>query len=178
MIALSLSIDTLAVTVSSSVTLKKASFGRILYTSLMFGIIQSLLLFIGWACGASVLSFIHKIAGVIGFVMLLYIGGSMILEACRKGCCEEETDLNGFKAVLLAGIATSIDASAVGVSFAMTRISVPDLIVSLVTVLLITFIAAISGIYGGCYMGRRFGKPAQFIGGLVLIIIGIRILLG
>ncbi len=176
LIAFALCVDTLAVTVSSSLTLKSAPLRRVVGTALAFGTIQALLLFAGWACGASVFAYIYKVAGWVGFAMLLYIGGSMLLGALRGGG-EECRNLTGLKAVLMAGVATSIDASAVGVSFAMTRISVADLCISLAILFAVTTLTALTGICGGCRIGRRFGRPAQIVGGAVLIAIGVRILL-
>ena len=177
LIALSLSIDTLAVTMSSSVTLRQAAFGKILKVALSFGVIQTLFLLIGWICGASVYNYISSFANFVGFAMLLYIGGQMLIGVFKKGedC---STNLSGFKAIVLAGVATSIDASAVGVSFAMTKIPMTELYASLGILFLTTFLVALAGIYGGCCIGRRFGRPAQATGGTVLILIGIHILLG
>ncbi len=177
LIALSLSVDTLAVTMSSSITLKHAPFNKILNVALSFGVIQTLFLLMGWICGASIYQYICKFANIIGFLMLLYIGGQMVIGAFKN---EEEasSNLSGFKAIVLAGIATSIDASAVGVSFAMTKIPMIELYNSLVILFLVTFLVALIGIYGGCCIGRRFGRPAQATGGTVLILIGVRILLG
>ncbi len=177
LIALSLSVDTLAVTVGSSLSLKKAPLRQVAGIALAFGAIQSALLAIGWVCGTSIYDYIDKVAGWIGFAMLLYIGGSMLVGALRKGG-DECKNLVGLKAVLLAGIATSIDASAVGVSFAMTRIAVTDLCISLAILFAITALTAFAGILGGCSIGCRFGRPAQAVGGAVLVAIGVRILLG
>lgn len=176
LVALTLSVDTLAVTVSGSLTLRQAPRGRILGVALAFGLIQSALLFVGWACGASVMSLIYSVAGWLGFALLLYIGGSMILGALRR---EERkaANLDGFTAILLAGVATSIDASAVGLSYAMASIAMPTLYASLAVTFLVTAIVALTGIFGGCRIGCRFGRPAQIVGGIVLIVIGFRVLL-
>ena len=100
LLSMSLSVDTLVVSLGGSVSLGRISPGKVLKVSLAFGLMQAGLIFLGWLAGASVASFIHKAAHIIGFVILLYIGGSMIWSAMRKS--EERTDLCGIRNLLLA----------------------------------------------------------------------------
>ena len=174
LLSLSLSVDTLVVSLGGSVSLGRVSPGKVLKVSLAFGIMQAMLIFLGWLLGASVASFIHKAAHVIGFVILLYIGGSMVWSALRKS--EETVDLRGMKHLLLAAFATSIDAFAVGVSLAMSGMETDDALSLTVAVFATTVLASVFGVSCGSLIGCRFGTPARITGGLVLIGIGIRLL--
>ncbi len=91
---------------------------------------------------------------------------------------EEPSNLEGTRTVLLAGIVTSIDAAAVGVSYAMTGIKMSELWISLGGTFLITLAAALVGICCGSRLGKRFDKTARILGGAALIIIGLHILIG
>lgn len=174
LVALSLSIDTLAVSISSSVTMRCARSSRIASVALSFAAIQTLFLGMGWLCGAGVLSLIYRVAGWIGFMLLLYIGGQMIWNAVR-GKDEGPVDLSGARAVVMAGVVTSIDASAVGVSYAMAQIDAAELVVSLVATFVVTLVTALVGIVGGSQIGQRWGRPAETVGGVMLILIGLQI---
>lgn len=174
LLSLSLSVDTVVVSLGGSVSLGRISPAKVLKVSLVFGLMQAGLIFGGWLLGASVASILHKVAHVIGFAILLYIGGSMVWSALR--CSEEKVDLNGMRNLLLAAFATSIDAFAVGVSLAMAGMSLDPALSVTVTVFGTTVLAAVFGVASGSFIGRRFGTPARIIGGLVLIAIGIKLL--
>ena len=174
LLSLSLSVDTLAVSMGGSMSLGRTSPSKVLKVSLAFGMMQAALIFAGWLLGASVASFVHQAAHVIGFVILLYIGGSMIWGAVRKS--EENVNLNGVKHLLLAAFATSVDAFAVGISLAMGGMELSPAVALTVTVFAMTVLAAVFGIVCGSLVGCRFGAPARVAGGLVLIAIGIRLL--
>ena len=172
---LSLCADCFAVSLCSSMTLKKTGWKDILPVALIFAIIQHGFLLAGWVLGHLVVSLIIKIARWIGFLLLLYVGGSMFLEGTKKG--DEIHDMSGLRNVLLCGVATSIDAFAVGVSMAMGGESEADILYKGVSVFVCTFVSVVAGIAGGEAIGRRAGSWAQIIGGLVLVGIGISILL-
>lgn len=131
--------------------------------------------------------FIHKAAKIIGFLLLLYVGGSMILEGIKND--EEPRDLNGIRNIIIGAIATSIDALAVGVSMSLGQagqdplavdhaIMVNTMIADHVAVFVVTMLSVFAGMFGGYRVGRRYGRPAEIIGGTVLIGIGIGVLLG
>lgn len=174
LLSLSLSVDTLVVSLGGSMSLGRISPAKVLKVSLVFGLMQAGLIFAGWLLGASVASIVHKVAHIIGFVILLYIGGSMIWTAVRSS--EEKVDLNGMRQLLLAAFATSIDAFAVGVSLAMAGMALNPALSVTLTVFGITVLAAAFGVAGGSFIGCRFGTPARIIGGLVLMAIGIKLL--
>lgn len=173
--AMSLCADCFAVSVCSSVTLKKIEWKSVGLISLVFGVVQAGLLLLGYGFGDLFVGYVEKAAHWIGFLLLLYVGGSMIKEALEKSC--EVRDLNGFKNIIVASVATSIDALAVGISLSMDRDSFGDVMLKTVAVFLVTVASVLIGMFCGHKIGHRFGKIAEFIGGCVLIGIGINILL-
>lgn len=176
LLAVSLCADCFAVSTCSSVTLKGISLRRILPIALTFGLVQTALMASGWLFGDIFVGHIRKLAGLVGFLLLLYVGGSMIVEAARGG--EEARDLNGLVNVVIGAIATSIDAFAVGVSLSMGFVPSGRMVMNLAAVFVVTVLSVAIGMLGGQRIGRRFGRPAETIGGAVLILIGLNILLG
>lgn len=176
LLAASLCADCFAVSACSSVKLSSLDWKKILPISLAFGLIQSLLLFLGWFFSDFFVGYVEKFAGAIGFLLLLYVGGGMIIEAVKGEM--EPRDLNGLKNVIVGGIATSIDAFAVGISLAMGMTSRPEVAADTVAVFAVTIASVAAGMYGGYCVGRRFGRQAEFVGGAVLIFIGLNILFG
>lgn len=175
LLALSLSVDSFVVAMCGSVTLGKINLWKVFSVAAVFAVMQTMLLFVGWVFGNSIVNYVTDIAPVIGFVLLLYIGLSMIVPALKKGD-RENVNLSGINNILLAAVATSVDASAVGVSIAMTEMAPKDTIMALVSVMTVTFGVSAFGIIGGSSIGRKFGKPSQMVGGVVLVAIGVRLL--
>ena len=176
LLAVSLCADCFAVTSCSSVTLGSVNWRKVMPVAFAFGIIQTLLMLLGWLFGDVFIGTVERIADVIGFLLLLYVGGSMIAEAV-KGTAEKR-NLNGLKNVIVGGVATSIDAFAVGISMSMEHSSTGKVSFALVSVFIVTILSVIAGMFGGARLGERFGKPAEIAGGTVLILIGLNILLG
>ena len=187
LLAVSLCADCFAVTTCSSVTLKSVTWRKVLQIALIFAFVQTLLMLIGWLFGDLFVGFIHKAAKIIGFLLLLYVGGSMILEGLKND--EEPRDLNGIRNIIIGAIATSIDALAVGVSMSLGQVGqdplavghaimVNTMIADHVAVFVVTMLSVFAGMFGGYRVGRRYGRPAEIIGGTVLIGIGIGVLLG
>lgn len=139
-----------------------------------FAIIQSGLLLAGWLFGNLFVGLIERISHILGFLLLLYVGGSMFIEGIRNK--QEIRDLNGLKNVIIGGVATSIDALAVGVAQSMSGQTWPGFAPLLISVFIVTAISVICGIRGGKALGSRFGRWAEIIGGLVLIGIGVSLL--
>lgn len=176
LLAASLCADCFAVSTCSSVTLKGISWRKILPIAFVFGVVQTALMALGWLFGDIFVGHIHKIASLIGFLLLLYVGGSMILEAVKNE--DEARDLNGLKNVVIGAVATSIDAFAVGVSLSMGFVPLDKMMMNLAAVFAVTMLSVVGGMFGGQKIGQRFGRPAEIIGGCVLILIGLNILLG
>lgn len=174
LIAISLCADCFAVSLCSSVTIREPNRRAVLRVALAFAIIQSGLLLAGWLFGNLFVGLVERISHIIGFLLLLYVGGSMLVEGIRDK--QETRDLNGLKNVIIGGIATSIDALAVGVAQSMSGQTWPGFAPLLISVFIITAISVICGIRGGSALGSRFGRWAEIIGGLVLIGIGASLL--
>ena len=175
LLAASLCADCLAVSLCSGVTLRSVRWREILGVALAFAVIQAGLLLAGWAFGYLFVGLVEKISHLIAFLLLLYVGGSMLIEGIRGEA--EVRDLSSWRSVLLGGLATSIDALAVGASQSMDGVSWPDFLPLLAAVFGITALSVIVGLRGGSAAGARFGRWAEIAGGLVLIGIGVNILL-
>lgn len=173
--AMSLCADCFAVSLCSSVTLKAIRWRDVARVSIAFAVIQTGLLLAGWAFGGLFVGFLDKVAHIIGFLLLLYVGGSMLIEGIKGE--EEVKDLNGWKNVILGGIATSIDALAVGISLSMDGQTWLEIWPLALSVLVVTALSVVAGIWGGKTIGRLVGRWAEIIGGLVLIGIGVGVLI-
>lgn len=172
--ALSLCADCFAVSTCSSVTLRELRWKTVSRIALVFGIVQAGLMVVGWGFGDLFVGYVGKIADWIGFLLLLYVGGSMIREAF--GSEEDQVNLNGLRNVIIGAVATSIDAFAVGISLSMGLTPVSDVMWKALAVFVCTFLSVVAGMYGGRKIGERFGKTAETAGGMVLIAIGLNIL--
>lgn len=174
LIAIALAMDAFSVSLTKGFTQKHLTKIQIFYYGLFFGVFQFIMPILGYFCGNAVSSIIESLASVIGFILLLAIGLNMIRESLT-GDDDEITDNFSFKEVTLLAIATSIDAFAVGITFALLNdpILVPSLIIGIVA-----FIFSITGVYLGRRIGNYFGDKFQILGGIILILIGIKILLG
>lgn len=174
LIAVALAMDAFSVSLTKGFTQKHLTKTQILYYGLFFGFFQFMMPVIGYFCISSISSIIQSFASIIGFVLLLGIGLNMIRESLFGGD-EEITDNFSFREVILLAIATSIDAFAVGITFAVLEnpFLMPSIIIGVVA-----FAFSIAGIYIGRRLGDYFGDKFQILGGVILILIGIKILLG
>ena len=172
-LALGLSMDAFAVSICKGLSVPKLQAKHCLICGVYFGGFQALMPLIGWALGIRFQSMITNIDHWIAFVLLAVIGANMIKESFSKE--EECPDASfGFKTMLTLAVATCIDALAVGVTFAFLDVSIVP------AVLLIgatTFVCSAVGVKIGNVFGNRFQSKAEFLGGLVLIAIGLKILI-
>ena len=175
LVAASLCADCLAVSLCSGVTLRDVRWGSILGVALAFAVIQAGLLLAGWVFGSLFDGAVEKISHIIGFLLLLYVGVSMLVEGIRGE--DEIRNLDGLKNVIIGGLATSIDALAVGVAESMEGTDWAGFLPLLIAVFVITALTVVVGLRGGSAIGKRFGRWAEVIGGVILIGIGISILL-
>ena len=182
LLAVSLCADCFACTLCSGVTLKKGGPRTIAAVALAFAVIQAGLLWFGWAFGNLFVGFVEKASHLIGFLLLLYVGGRMFLEglrALRGQEADQPLRLDGLRNVVLSGVATSIDALAVGVSQSMggemQRFSA--FLPLFAAVFVVTAFSVVAGLLGGRVLGRHFGHWAEVAGGCVLVGIGLGILL-
>jgi len=174
-IAIGLSADCFAVALSGSIAMRTFSLLQVLRTSLAFGLFQALMPVLGWLAGQTVVDLIASYDHWIAFILLAVVGGRMIWESFHsiEGRSKDRDFTKGFLLLTLS-IATSIDALAVGLSFAFLEIQIAP---ASSVIGLVAFVATAIGFYLGRKAGRLIGKRAETIGGMVLIGIGIRILL-
>ena len=172
-IAVGLSMDACAVAICKGLAMPKATWKKAMLVGLWFGGFQGLMPAIGYVLGSQFEQYIVSIDHWIAFVLLCFIGGNMIKEALSKD--EEEADASlAAKDMFLLAIATSIDALAVGVTFAFLQVQIIPA-VSFIGV--ITFILSTLGVKVGNVFGCKFKSKAELAGGIILIIMGTKILL-
>ena len=175
LLAVSLCADCLAVSLCSGVTLDNVRWRPVLGVALAFAVIQAGLLLAGWAFGHLFVGLVEKISHVLAFLLLLYIGGSMLLEGIRGA--EEIRDLSSWRNILIGGVATSIDALALGAAQSLEGVTWNGFLPLLVAVFAVTALTVTVGLRGGSAIGARFGRWAEIAGGLVLIGIGVSVLI-
>lgn len=168
LIGIGLSMDAFSVSISKGLTTKKFSWKVALACGLWFGSFQALMPIIGYFLGAQFEQFITAVDHWIAFGLLFLIGANMIREALWRGT--ENKNLG----MLLLAIATSIDALAVGISFACIQVKIWS---SVLVIGLTTFLFSMLGVKIGNVFGSRFEKGAGILGGIILILIGLKILL-
>lgn len=182
LLAVGLSMDAFAVSVCKGLAMNKINFKSCAICGIWFGGFQALMPFIGYVLGSRFEVYIDAIAPWIAFILLALIGANMIKEALSKD--EEETSAGlDMKTMFLMAVATSIDALAVGITFACVPVSIvaaSTLINTLIAVVIIgitTFILSCVGVKIGNVFGTCYKSKAEFAGGLILILIGVKILL-
>ena len=173
LIAVGLAMDAFAVSLCKGLALRKVTLRNMLIAGLWFGGFQALMPIIGFYLGVSFYDLISAYDHWVAFFLLFLIGANMVREGLFGE--EEEVDADmGVKTMVLLAIATSIDALAIGISFAMTEDSIflPALIIGLVTLVI-----SMAGVKIGSLFGDSFGKKAEVLGGVILIVIGLKVLL-
>lgn len=178
LIGVSLSMDAFAVAVCKGLAMRKVNKKQCLVIALFFGGFQALMPFLGWLLGNQFESYITSIDHWIAFVLLGIIGGKMVVEAIRgKDENPEITQMDpplNIKELFVLAIATSIDALAVGITFAFLEVPIAEAIVIIGST---TFIISIVGVYIGNFFGNKYKNKAELVGGVILILIGLKILL-
>ena len=172
-IGVSLSMDAFAVAVCKGLTLCKVKLSHSVTVGLYFGIFQALMPLIGYFLASTVASKIADYSFYIAFALLLLIGANMIREAI-KGDDDTCTVSLSFKEMVPLALATSIDALAVGVSFALVDV---EIFSSVGLIGITTFVLSAIGVALGAFVGSKFRKVATIIGGSVLVLMGVKILL-
>ena len=172
-IGIGLSMDAFAVSVCKSLSLKKMNWKSAVIISIYFGLFQAIMPVLGYFLGTTFERFVTTIDHWIAFILLCIIGGSMLREAVDNED-EKKNDKLDFKTMIILAIATSIDALAVGITFAFFNVNV---LVSSLIIGIITFIISIFGVKIGNKFGDKYQNKAEFFGGAILIILGTKILL-
>ncbi|MFC1991542.1 manganese efflux pump MntP family protein [Chloroflexota bacterium] len=173
-IALGLSADCFAVALSGSVSMGSVSLIQKLRTSLTFGFFQALMPVLGWLAGRTVVNLIADYDHWVAFSLLAFIGIKMIWESTRNKENHNKIDITRGFILLTLAVATSIDALAVGLTFAFLEVSIA-LASSVIGI--VAFIVTMLSFAIGRKAGELIGKRAETIGGVILIIIGLRVLL-
>lgn len=173
LLSIGLAMDAFAVSICKGISMRKMNWKKAIIIGLYFGGFQALMPTLGYFLGTAFQSLITSVDHWIAFVLLGIIGGEMIKESFEKDS-ENQNDDVSFKTMIILAIATSIDALAVGITFAFLNVNL-GLAVSLIGI--ITFILAVAGTKIGNRFGDKYEKKAEFVGGVILILLGVKILL-
>lgn len=172
-IAVGVSMDAFAVSVCKGLSVCKVRPVHTLKAALWFGGFQALMPLLGYVLGVSFADMVSSVDHWIAFVLLGIIGANMIRGSFKKEeCCKDDQDFS-FSTMLALAIATSIDALAIGVSFAFLRVNIWT---AVLCIGLVTGAFSAAGVYVGNVFGRKYKSRAEFAGGLILILMGVRIL--
>lgn len=174
LIAIALAMDAFSVSLTKGFSQKDLKNSQIFYYGLFFGFFQFMMPILGYYFGSTISDLVNALAPVIGFVLLLLIGTNMIRESLF-GDEEDIKDTFSFKEVTLLAIATSIDAFAVGITYALLNY---EILISSVIIGIVAFLFGVAGILIGRKIGDYLGDKFQIIGGVILILIGLKILFG
>ena len=177
LIGVGLSMDAFAVALCKGLGMRSINYAHAAVIALFFGVFQAVMPLIGWVLGTQFARYITSVDHWIAFALLGYIGGKMIWDALHEAPetapCAGEGRLD-LKELLMLAVATSIDALAVGITFAFLQVSI---LPAVATIGLITFALSFAGVVVGNRFGTRFQKKAEIAGGVVLVLIGLKILL-
>lgn len=184
LIGVGLSMDAFAVSVCKGLGMKRVNYRHALVIALFFGGFQALMPVIGWLLGSQFASLVTSVAHWIAFGLLAFIGGKMLWDALFQGGSDSEGEADAaaeaardrldVRELLILAVATSIDALAVGVTFAFLDVNI-GAAVGIIGVT--TFVLSLVGVVVGNRFGARYEKPSTILGGLVLIAIGVKTVL-
>ena len=173
LISIGLAMDAFAVSICKGLSMEKMSWKNALIIGLYFGFFQMFMPLIGYLLGYGFDKIIGNIDHWVAFILLSIIGGNMIRESFLQ---EEQTDDKvDFKTMFVLAVATSIDALAIGITYAF--LDVRNIVEVFFIIGAITFILSVIGVKIGNKFGDKYGNKAKFIGGIILIFIGVKILL-
>lgn len=170
-VAVGLSMDAFAISICKGLTLRKMEWNKSLITGLYFGFFQAMMPLIGYVLGIqfsqSITNFDHWIA----FILLSYIGINMIKESKEE---ESQNQSFGFKTMIPLAIASSIDALAVGITFAFLNVNIIN---AVIFIGITTFVFSFFGVKIGNVFGSKYKSKAELCGGIILILMGVKILI-
>lgn len=173
-IAIGLGMDAFSVAIGVGANTRAISLGPVFRLSFFFGLFQVLMPIAGWSAGVSVANYIAVYDHWIAFGLLALVGGKMIMESFNEEAKDHTVDPTKGLTLIILSVATSIDALAVGLSFAFLKISIfyPSIIIGIVA-----FLMTAIGMFFGEKLGKIVGKRVEILGGLILIGIGVKILI-
>ena len=180
LLAVGLAMDCFAISIASGILLKRTLWRPMLTMAFFFGLFQALMPLIGWACASTFSHLIEDVDHWIAFGILAFLGGRMVRESFKEEECRHDFDPTRLRVTLMLAVATSIDALAVGVSFAFLGMkSVSAILPSVGIIGFVSFALSLAGLlFGirfGCGIARRL--KAELWGGIILILIGLKILI-
>lgn len=173
LISIGLGMDAFAVAICKGLAMKKMDWKKAFTIAVYFGVFQALMPFIGYELGINFKDAIQEIDHWIAFILLVSIGINMIREALKKDDDDVNDDV-GFKTMIVLALATSIDALAVGVTFAFLEVQI---IIPIIMIGIITFAMSFVGVKIGNYFKDKFKDKAEILGGIILIAMGAKILI-
>lgn len=178
LIGVGLSMDAFSVAVCKGLNMKKINWRHTLVIALFFGVFQALMPAVGFALGQAFEVIVRRFAPWIAFILLGFIGGKMVWEAVKgeEEAPEGDEKLN-IKELFILAVATSIDALATGIVFAGQGIGVGEMALDVSLIGCTTFLFSFAGVAIGNRFGARYNRKAEFVGGAVLIGLGIKFLL-
>jgi putative Mn2+ efflux pump MntP len=171
-LAIGLAMDAFAVSVCKGLAMKKMSLKKAFITGAYFGLFQAGMPIIGYFLGVSFRDYITKIDHWISFALLIFLGIKMLKEAFDNEACSTN-DSVAFRVMIVLAVATSIDALAVGITFAFLKV---NLLLAVSLIGIITFLLSMVGVRLGHVFGARYKRVAECVGGVVLIVLGFKIL--
>jgi putative Mn2+ efflux pump MntP len=174
-LALALAMDAFAVSLGLGLSLKPVTGGQTFRLAFHFGLFQFLMPVVGWAAGESLIRYIEKYDHWVAFALLLGVGGKMIFESLRpeKEPGFKRSDPTRGASLLVLSVATSLDALAVGLSLAALHV---DIIFPALVIGVVAFAMTVLGMKIGPALGKIIGRRAELLGGVILILIGLKIL--
>lgn len=178
LIAVGLAMDAFAVSICKGLQMKQINYRHGTVIALFFGVFQGVMPLLGWFLGSSFGPYITEADHWVAFVLLAFIGGKMIYEALHgddDGQASESGGVLDIRELFVLSVATSIDALAVGITFAL----LPDtnIWVSITVIAVVTFVLSLIGVIIGNRFGTRYKDKAELFGGVILVLIGLKILL-
>lgn len=177
MIGVGLSMDAFAASVCKGLNMRRMNIKNMLVIGLFFGGFQALMPVVGWVLGKQFENYITSVDHWVAFALLVFVGGKMIYDVFEdKGEDDygEKTDRVDVKEIFTLAIATSIDALAVGISFAFLQV---DIVKAASVIGITTFLLSAVGVAVGNIFGAKYEKKATLAGGIILVLIGLKILL-
>ena len=173
LLAVGLSMDAFAVSICKGLAMDRVTLKKACIPGLWFGGFQGAMPLLGWLLGSRFTSYITSVDHWIAFVLLGILGFNMLREA-KNGEAEEADASLGFRVMLAMAVATSIDALAVGITFAFQEVNI---LPAVSFIALVTFLFSAVGVKIGSLFGTRFKAKAEALGGIILILLGVKILL-
>ncbi|WP_114560943.1 manganese efflux pump MntP [Desertihabitans aurantiacus] len=173
-IAVGVSADAFAVSIAQGVQLRARIVRQALLVGLTFGVFQALMPLLGWYVGVQVGHYIEAVDHWIACALLVAVGAKMLWDGLRDGADDEDDRALSVQRLLVLAVATSVDALAIGISLALLGV---DIWGAVVLIGVVTAVLSFGAVLLGHRVGLRFRRPAEVVGALVLMAIGVRILL-